>query len=177
MPSKELLNYSIQVCLISKRNFTHFFCYLEPIGGSKPKLSEDSKLNQIVRNREDSMALLCPAQGYPIPAFRLSFPKIFFETDFDLCPVVQCSVTLTPAFRCVLIAKRNFMDFFLWYLEPIGGSKPQLSEDSSFKRILRSKEDSMALLCPAQGYPTPAFRLSFWKNKLLISQDPKKVTS
>lgn len=175
MPSKELLKYSIQVCLIVKRNFTQFFCYLEPIGGSKPKLSEDSKLNQIVRNREDSMALLCPAQGYPIPAFRLSFLKYFFETDFDSSPVLQCypNSSIQICFNCKVELNR----FFLWYLEPIGGSKPQLSEDSSFKRILRSKEDSMALLCPAQGYPTPAFRLTFWKNKLLISQEPKKMTS
>ena len=56
----------------------------EPIGGSKPQLSEDSNLKRIARNREDSMALICPAQGHPIPAFRLSFLKYIFGIGFSL---------------------------------------------------------------------------------------------
>ena len=60
-----------------------------------------------------------------------------------------------------------FQEIYMWFIfvplktEPIGGSKPQLSEDSNLKRIVRNREDSMALICPAQGHPIPAFRLSF----------------
>lgn len=47
------------------------------------------------------------------------------------------------------------------FLEPIGGSKPQLSEDSNFKRLNRKVDDSIGLLCPAQGFPQPTFRFIF----------------
>ena len=44
--------------------------YLEPIGGSAPKFSSDTKLSLFERTSMSQMALLCPAQGSPIPAFR-----------------------------------------------------------------------------------------------------------
>ena len=109
---------------------------------------------------------------FKFPANNTSGDLEIWKTNQTFWKKNTFNSSIQVCFNC----KKELYGFFLWYLEPIGGSKPQLSEDSSFKRILRSKEDSMALLCPAQGYPTPAFRLTFWKNKLLISQDPKNVT-
>ena len=49
----------------------------------------------------------------------------------------------------------------LRYSEPIGGSKPQISEDSQLKRLSRHENQIMAFVCPAQGFPQPSFRLKF----------------
>ena len=43
-------------------------------------------------------------------------------------------------------------------LEPVGGTKPKFSEDVNFKGIAREIAKSVTLTCPAQSYPTPAFR-------------------
>lgn len=80
LPSSELPYPSIQVSFDpkTKRNF------LEPIGGSKPQFSEDSNLKRISRVETEAMALLCPAQGYPQPAFRsIIKPSNFMQSIFD----------------------------------------------------------------------------------------------
>ena len=45
-------------------------CFPEPIGGSKPKFSGDSKSQTFVRSEDSALALLCNAQGSPLPSFR-----------------------------------------------------------------------------------------------------------
>lgn len=46
---------------------------LEPIGGAIPKFSSDSKsLGSFEKNFGESLALLCPAQAYPLPSYRYS---------------------------------------------------------------------------------------------------------
>ena len=42
--------------------------------------------------------------------------------------------------------------------EPIGSAKPQLSGDLNLKGLARSEAEAVAMTCPAQGAPTPAFR-------------------
>ena len=62
---------------------------------------------------------------------------------------------------CIQVSVQNvyFALFYSFDIEPIGGSKPQISEDSQLKRLLRSQNEVMALVCPAQGHPQPSFRL------------------
>ena len=45
--------------------------YLEPIGGAKPKFSLNTESLRFTREALSSVSLLCPAQGSPIPSFRL----------------------------------------------------------------------------------------------------------
>ena len=45
--------------------------FLEPIGGAKPKFSIDIKRIHLDRSSGVSVTLTCPAQAYPLPAFRL----------------------------------------------------------------------------------------------------------
>lgn len=46
---------------------------LEPIGGKGPSLlSNDIKRSWLERTQAHDIALFCPAQAYPVPAFRLS---------------------------------------------------------------------------------------------------------
>ena len=98
-------------------------------------------------------------------------PKFSEDVNFKgISREIAKSVTLTcpaqsyptPAFRSVLGHKLKKVTF----LEPIGGSKPQFSEDSNYKRISRIENEAMALLCPAQGYPQPSFR-SILKKKIV----------
>ena len=44
--------------------------YLEPIGGSAPKLSGVSKLSSLVAKFSSPQSIACPAQGSPVPSFR-----------------------------------------------------------------------------------------------------------
>jgi hypothetical protein len=44
---------------------------LEPIGSTKPKFSEDVNSKSINRVEGSAVTLVCPAQGSPMPAFRL----------------------------------------------------------------------------------------------------------
>ena len=43
----------------------------EPIGGTKPKFSLEYKSLTVLRQTQQNLALLCPAQASPLPAFRL----------------------------------------------------------------------------------------------------------
>ena len=45
--------------------------FLEPIGGASPKFAHKSKGSILFQELDQSMSLSCPAQGFPVPAFRL----------------------------------------------------------------------------------------------------------
>ena len=47
------------------------FVYLEPIGSAKPKFSEDINSKGITREESKETTLVCPAQSFPLPSFRL----------------------------------------------------------------------------------------------------------
>lgn len=42
----------------------------EPIGSASPKFSSADKSSTFVHAESSSIALVCPAQGFPLPAFR-----------------------------------------------------------------------------------------------------------
>ena len=48
-----------------------YFSSLEPVGGSSPKFSTDVTRSDVQRSAFASLSLSCPAQGSPVPAFRL----------------------------------------------------------------------------------------------------------
>ena len=46
-------------------------CFLiEPVGAKSPTFSSDVKQSWIDRPMNHTFALLCPAQAYPVPAYR-----------------------------------------------------------------------------------------------------------
>lgn len=47
-----------------------FVCSLEPVGVKGPVFSTDNLINAFIRNAGQSFALLCQAQGLPVPRFR-----------------------------------------------------------------------------------------------------------
>ena len=101
--------------------------FLEPIGGAKPKFSQILNGVQILHDSNSAISLSCPAQGFPLPAFRLDQPP--------------------------------FLCYWNIISEPIGGQKPKFSENVHSKSIIREVKYPVTLECPAQGFPLPAFRL------------------
>ena len=56
--------------------------FLEPIGGAKPKFSTIGTGIQLKYNSESAIALNCPAQGYPLPSFRLVTKQNLCRTNW-----------------------------------------------------------------------------------------------
>ena len=56
--------------------FVENLCYLkstillEPIGGAKPKFSQKSESLTFTEKADQTLSLLCPAMGSPLPSFR-----------------------------------------------------------------------------------------------------------
>ena len=143
------------VCIFKKKHTLYY--YSEPIGGSKPQISEDSQLKRLSRHENQIMAFVCPAQGFPQPSFRLKFVS---SNNIEQClDLLFFKTTHHPSSRTELV---NWLDqhcnicCFLINLEPIGSTIPKFSTIDS--NVKRDSSASIALICPAQGYPSPAFR-------------------
>ena len=67
-------HFSIQAIVTpnnsSLNGFLYFIC-VEPIGSAKPKFSEDISLKGIIRMESNAVTLVCPAQSFPLPSYRL----------------------------------------------------------------------------------------------------------
>ena len=59
-------------------------------------------------------------------------------------------------------------NFVLFQLpEPIGGAKPKFSSATDGLIVRYALRQSIALTCPAQGFPLPGFRLVYSRNHYL----------
>ena len=56
--------------MLAKNNDCFTLNDLEPIGSASPKFSTADKSSTFVHTQSSSIALVCPAQGFPLPAFR-----------------------------------------------------------------------------------------------------------
>ena len=63
--------------------FKFFYIISEPIGGSKPKFSIVTDLMRYSHGKDESISLSCPAQGSPIPTFRLVARVIFNNSNLS----------------------------------------------------------------------------------------------
>ena len=66
---------SIQVRpMIVGRQMSFIPCsFVEPIGSASPKFTSDTKSSTYERVSGSAISVTCPAQGFPLPAFRLGF--------------------------------------------------------------------------------------------------------
>lgn len=56
--------------IFENSSFTSIHFILEPIGSVAPRVNIESELNIARANFGESFSLKCPAQSYPIPAYR-----------------------------------------------------------------------------------------------------------
>lgn len=54
----------MEICTI------HFLVLVEPVGAMKPKISIKDSFIREFSKETNSLALLCPAQAFPVPFFR-----------------------------------------------------------------------------------------------------------
>ena len=113
------------------RTNKHFRTLSEPIVSKPPTLSTDDKFAWFInRPIENHLALLCRAQGYPIPLYRY-----FTYLLYNMLRIFEFSI-----------------------LEPIGSKSPTFSTDDKLSWYVRTVRQSLNLLCPAQAFPVPVFR-------------------
>lgn len=55
---------------------------LEPVSSSAPKRTSSDKIKayDIVLQGNKTVTLMCPAQGFPVPSYRLDLKIVFFFT-------------------------------------------------------------------------------------------------
>ena len=89
--------------------------------------------------------------------------RIIYENIYNgylLDPLIYilciCSYVRVVHFQNLLNVSLMTMNFLA---EPIGGSAPKFSGESTISNLLRERSESLSLTCPAQGSPTPSFRL------------------
>ena len=88
------------------------------------------------------MALVCPAQGHPQPSFRLL--SFFLH-------ITHLSITYKGSRHIGGIK-------IVFTLEPIGSTVPKFATIDTSRSLKYDSTESIALICPAQGHPSPAFR-------------------
>lgn len=82
------VSITIKIWKYRKTSNTFFLCSIaiiitEPVGAKAPTFPTDSKISMFVRNVGDDFALLCQAQGSPIPSIRLVQYKKFQTSVFS----------------------------------------------------------------------------------------------
>ena len=162
--------------------------FSEPISGSAPKFTIDSKLSLVERKLAEPLTLVCPAQGSPVPGYRSASnfssslvntspsqwkvhpPSCFEHSEANcqpaclLLPVSPLTLNFERKKSASLFASSreshpvNQVFKQLCITEPVGGSAPKFSEKSSGFVLTEKSLHPFSLACPAQGSPTPAFR-------------------
>ncbi|KAL7736494.1 hypothetical protein ACLKA6_019693 [Drosophila palustris] len=157
--------------------------------GAAPRVALIQKTNIEYVRIDETVAIMCPAQGYPVPAFRSTVPKVVSLAKFDmktyegsstlalLCPAQGYPVPAFSPYRAQLLRCRLYsrvpwlwqdIQVFPFYVqlrdilrlvfEPIGSSPPKINA-LTYKPNVVELHAATAILCPAQGYPAPSFRL------------------
>ena len=110
---------------------TVFCLETEPIGSSKPKLSTLSDITRFQKKLSEGLALTCPAQGSPVPAFRLVRVRkiiIYCNLTQNLLGLQNQSFLQCPTL--LDLSRRDLVLPWHWYVLP-KGSPFQLSGTST----------------------------------------------
>ncbi|KAJ8982888.1 hypothetical protein NQ317_004318 [Molorchus minor] len=117
------------------------FFPVEPIGSRAPTFSSDSKSSTFIREVGRHFALLCQAQGLPVPFFRVSFLRR----------------KAGKALSYFALLKRILRQ----YLEPTGKITPKVpgQKYEGGKICIYPENSTVVLTCEVVGYPVPIFSL------------------
>lgn len=120
-----------------------------------------------MRSKGDVVSQLCPAQAYPLPAFRFEhiasvagINMDIFEcfTLFELMIKLRSPALINDTFICTI-------HLFIG-LDPVGSSVPNV-QNKDIKMKLSLAGVDIGLTCEGQGYPTPHYRFSILIGKQL----------
>ena len=76
----------------------------EPVGGSAPKFSTDLTTSGVKRSSNAPFSLSCPAQGSPVPAYRLYLILVFSEPVGGSSPKFSTDVTRSDVQRSSFVS-------------------------------------------------------------------------
>ncbi|ENN75865.1 hypothetical protein YQE_07594, partial [Dendroctonus ponderosae] len=119
------------------------FFHVEPVGSRAPSFSTESEVYTMKRPTGTTLALLCPAQGFPSP---------FFNPNLSSSRISYSQIQV----RCLLGVVFNEAHVLP---EPVGSRRPALSSESDISSLKRAQGVNVALLCPAQGFPKPGYNI------------------
>lgn len=140
-----------------------------------------AQYDKLMRGRGQEVALLCEAQAYPLPMFRLVSKGgggrigLFVQDDyvclgFEVPKTRESARGASPNIEGFLVISvgceqmrhlhtiERLALFNLASAEPVSSEAPKVSEYAKSPTFLRASGSSFALLCPAQGFPVPQFR-------------------
>ncbi|XP_013136799.1 PREDICTED: LOW QUALITY PROTEIN: Down syndrome cell adhesion molecule-like protein Dscam2 [Papilio polytes] len=155
----------------------------KPVGSKPPTFTTDFTLSAVTRHKDQSFSMMCQAQAFPIPIFRqnrsvpsplrsrLSLWGAYLENVSDKGSVFYNRWDLKPLlFLRTLVVQVSFEQsikvsdccvkrkrFLFPYSEPIASAVPSVTSTPK-AAVHYAQLSSLALLCPAQGYPVPVSR-------------------
>ncbi|KAK9880045.1 hypothetical protein WA026_008556 [Henosepilachna vigintioctopunctata] len=138
----------------------------EPVGVKAPVFSSDNLINAFNRISGHGFALLCQAQGLPVPIFRLG--------------EVLGSFYFAQPKQCLSLCSGETMEDILFdfiCVEPIGLKPPTFSSLSKSFTYVSKEKQGFVLLCPAQGLPTPMFSASPTHSQVQVSFCSSAISS
>ncbi|KAJ9593690.1 hypothetical protein L9F63_014738, partial [Diploptera punctata] len=146
----------------------------KPVGAKAPTFSSDLKSGSYMRRAGQGFGLLCQAQAFPVPHLVNHFRSTGVNKDLNqlverlplflfglLCraqgfPVPAYRTSRVKVLRCFVELRVSQSQ----HLEPVGAKAPTVSGDVKGIILVKHKDQSFGLLCRAQGFPVPAFRLN-----------------
>ncbi|KAK0091472.1 hypothetical protein PV326_003179, partial [Microctonus aethiopoides] len=145
----------------------------DPAGRVSPKFPKSAKTNSFEVSNGIETTLLCDAQAFPTPAFRLKltlfhrsepvgkvspkFPRSAKSESFDVITGKElrmlCDAQAYPAptFRSF------FVSFACVYVEPVNGAAPRIPPTAKITVLTSSVTSPVTMLCQAQANPIPIF--------------------
>ncbi|CAD1475947.1 unnamed protein product [Heterotrigona itama] len=130
------------------RVFHRKYFLLEPVASTKPKFPMTENSRTYTVHCDQPLTLMCPAQAFPVPAFRCIYADIDARLIKGITSLREESYEFSRAHRRIL---RQM------FLEPVASTRPKfpsLADSQTFKVTLGG---AMTLLCPAQGFPVPSY--------------------
>lgn len=70
----------------------------------------------------------------------------------------RSSADISPSIKVKLYGTALCLPIFKTYPEPIGSAPPKVVSKDKFEVVFVVNDGATNLVCPAQGFPVPAFR-------------------
>uniref|UniRef100_A0A182I5H2 Uncharacterized protein n=1 Tax=Anopheles arabiensis TaxID=7173 RepID=A0A182I5H2_ANOAR len=170
----------------------------EPLASVAPRLTSGDKSRNVDIREAHNITLLCPAQSFPVPAFRTYWQRcttayvrrcdasaggtghrqrhtalpgtIISGSCLSLCtPISQHLEKECPKIVDVITNYTNHCLFWGYSTEPVGSVAPRLTSGDESRKLLVQRDANVTMLCPAQSFPVPVFSKKIWMERRMNS--------